>query len=108
MMRSTILRHTGSYDEQFVLGEDYELFWRVAADFPCANIPEILVTRVEEPASLTHRNRFTMARLRLGLQWRHFVWHRVDCWFGLARSIGLLLVPARLVLAYKRAAGVTG
>lgn len=108
MIRASALRQTGIYDEQVPLGEDYELFWRVASRFPCANIAEVLVTRVESRRSLTHANRYAMARVRLVLQWRHFVWRRLDCWLGVARSLGLLLVPARLALTVKRAVGTIG
>lgn len=108
MMRVAALREVGTYDERFHLGEDYELFWRVAARFRCANVPEVLVTRVESRRSLTYANRLAMGRTRLALQWRHFAWDRLDCWLGVARSIGLLMVPARLVLSVKRASGIVG
>lgn len=107
-IRASVLRRTGIYDERCRLAEDYDLFWRVATRFPCANIPEVLVTRVESSGSLTHRNRFAMARARLVLQWRHFAWSRLDCWLGVGRSLVLLLVPPALALTLKRAAGTVG
>jgi GT2 family glycosyltransferase len=107
-IRTSVLRTMGAYDEQYSLGEDYELFWRVASLHPCANIPEVLVTRVEKRTSLTHANRLAAARTRLMLQWRHFAWHRVDCWLGLARSLGLLIVPAGVALSLKRVVGTVG
>jgi glycosyltransferase involved in cell wall biosynthesis len=108
MLRTSMLIRTGGYAEHFALGEDYELFWRMASQFPCANIPEVLVTRVESRSSLTHANRLAMARIRLLLQWQHFAWRRLDCWLGVARSIGLLCVPRRVVSTVKRAAGIVG
>lgn len=108
MIRVSALREAGVYDEYFKCGEDYELFWRVASRFPCANIPEVLVTRVESRGSLTHQNRLTMARVRLVIQWQHFAWKRLDCWLGVLRSLALLLVPARVATALKRAAGTVG
>jgi GT2 family glycosyltransferase len=107
-IRTSVLRTVGAYDEAYPLGEDYELFWRLAAQYPCANIPEVLVTRVESRVSLTHTNRLAMARMRLLLQWRHFAWRRIDSWLGVARSLGLLLLPAGVALSLKRAAGTIG
>lgn len=104
MIRIEVLRCAGSYDERFALAEDYELFWRVAQRYPCANIPEVLVVRVESRGSLTHRQRSSAARSRLRLQWQHFSWARVDCWLGLVRSLSLLMIPARVVLTLRRTA----
>ncbi len=108
MIRASALRRIGIYDADYRLGEDYELFWRVASTMPCANIPRVLVTRVESRRSLTHANRLAMGRTRLAIQLQHFAWRRIDCWLGVARSVGLLLVPSRLALTLKRRAGTIG
>jgi glycosyltransferase involved in cell wall biosynthesis len=108
MLRVASLRAIGAYDDRFTLAEDYELFWRLARRFPCANIPDVLVSRLESSRSLTSRRRIEMARLRLLLQWRHFGWTHGAAWLGLARSLGLLLVPGRAVLRLKRIVGVVG
>lgn len=108
MMRLSALREAGPYSEVCPLGEDYELFWRLALRYRCANLAEVLVTRVEHARSLTQANRLAMAASRLRLQWQHFVWRRGDCWLGVARSVGLLFVPAWLRLTLKRAAGTVG
>jgi glycosyltransferase involved in cell wall biosynthesis len=107
-IRTDMLRRAGGYDPRFTFGEDYELFWRLADRYPCANIPQVLVTRVESPRSVTWANRSAAARVRLRLQWQHFTWRQLDCWFGIARSVVLLLVPARVLLTVKRAAGTIG
>lgn len=108
IIRTRVLREAGVYDERFVLSEDYELFWRIAQRFPCANVQEVLVTRVEDLGSLTHVHRLAAARMRLRLQWQHFAWARIDCWLGLARSVSLLLIPGRVALSLKRALGTIG
>jgi GT2 family glycosyltransferase len=105
VIRTEVLRRSGGYDERFALGEDYELFWRVARRYPCANIPEVLVVRIESRGSLTRCQRRSAARTRLRLQWQHFNWARADCWFGLARSLGLLMIPAPMAMTVKRALG---
>ena len=47
MVRVSALRAAGAYREDCPLGEDYELFWRLALRFPCANLSDVVVTRVE-------------------------------------------------------------
>ena len=108
MFRMAAVDEVGGYDERCELGEDYDLFWRIASRHRCANVPEVLVTRVETPASLTHRRRWPMALRRIDLQWRHFEWRQAGCWLGLLRSVLLLLVPKAPVGALKRAIGVVG
>jgi glycosyltransferase involved in cell wall biosynthesis len=108
MIRTAVLRRDGGYDPRYTFAEDYELFWRLALRYPCANLPRVLVTRVEHARSVTRANRFAAARMRLRLQWQHFTWTHLDCWLGLVRSLGLLCVPARIALTIKRAAGSVG
>lgn len=105
MMLASALRTAGAYREDYSLGEDYELFWRLALRFPCANLPQAVVTRVEAARSLTTANRLAMAWSRLRLQGQHFTWRRVDCWLGIGRSVALLAVPVWLRLTMKRFAG---
>ncbi len=108
MVRLSALSAAGAYREDCPLGEDYELFWRLALRFPCANLSEVVVTRVEAARSLTHANRLAMAWSRLRLQGQHFTWRRLDCWLGIGRSVALLAVPASLRLTMKRLAGTVG
>jgi glycosyltransferase involved in cell wall biosynthesis len=107
-IRADVLRRDGGYDPRFAFGEDYELFWRLADRYPCANLPQVLVTRVDSARSLTRVHRFAASWTRLRLQWQHFTWRRLDCWLGIARSVGLLFLPARLLLTVKRVAGTVG
>ena len=108
MVRLDVLRVAGVYDERFALGEDYELFWRVARRFRCENIQEVLVTRVETRQSLTYAHRTAAARTRMRLQWQQFAWGSLDCWLGLARSLALFAVPAHALVTLKKAAGIVG
>lgn len=108
MVRASALRTAGAYREDCSLSEDYELFWRLALRFPCANLPEVVVTRVEAARSLTHTNRLAMAWSRLRLQSEHFTWRHLDCWLGIGRSVALLAVPEWLRLTMKRFAGTVG
>jgi GT2 family glycosyltransferase len=105
MMRLAAIRQVGGYDERYPMGEDYDLFWRVSATYSCANLPDVLVERVESTTSLTHAHRIRMARTRLHLQMRYFSWRRLDCWLGLGRSVMLLPCPVSLRWAVKRALG---
>ncbi len=108
MIRAGVFERVGRYGAEYALGEDYELFWRVARTFACANLPTVLVTRVEDPRSLTHSRRGPAARMRILLQLRHFTWGRLDCWLGLLRSVALLALPRRAALLLKRASGTIG
>lgn len=108
LFRMAAVEDVGGYDERYELGEDYELFWRMAARHGCANLPEALVTRVETRSSLTYQRRWPMALRRLRLQWRHFEWRQASCWFGLLRSLLLLPVPKASIGMLKRAIGVVG
>ena len=108
MVRVAALRAEGGYREDCPLGEDYELFWRLALRFPCANLADVVVTRVETARSLTQSNRLSMALSRLRLQAQHFTWRRLDCWLGIGRSVALLGVPIWMRLTLKRLAGTVG
>lgn len=43
MIRKKILNEVGFYDENFHYAQDYELVLRIAAKFPVANLPEVLL-----------------------------------------------------------------
>ena len=54
MFRRDVIRGGfGGYDEDFPICQDYELWNRVAAEHPVANLPERLVSMREHPASMT-------------------------------------------------------
>jgi GT2 family glycosyltransferase len=105
MIRTSALKTVGVYDERYTLGEDYDLFWRIADVFPCANLPRVLVTRVESKASLLHVRRREAERVRLAVQWRRFSWRSAGAWLGMLRSVIVPAVPARLRLLVKRRLG---
>ena len=44
-IRATAFRECGLYDERFPMGEDYELFLRLASRYAVANLPQPLVKR---------------------------------------------------------------
>lgn len=108
MIRTFVFERVGRYDAGYPLGEDYDLFWRTAQEHPCANLPIVLVTRVEHPGSLTRVKRLAASRTRLVLQMRHFHWARPECWLGLLRSLCLLPLPGTAALRLKQLAGRVG
>ena len=106
MLRASALRRFGGYDARYDIAQDFELFWRLAASAPCANIPEVLVARIEEPGSVTVSRRARSAWVRLMIQAKYFSLADPHATFGIVRSLLALMVPWRLVFAYKKAVHV--
>jgi cellulose synthase/poly-beta-1,6-N-acetylglucosamine synthase-like glycosyltransferase len=101
MIRTSALRAFGGYRDRYPLGEDYDLFWRIAERYPCINLPEVLVTRLETPRSLTYVHRRISCRVRATIQWQHFRWNDPNAWLGLMRSAAMVFLPFRLAQAVK-------
>jgi len=53
MFRSSVLRKTGPYAEDFVYAQDFELWSRMSAHTKLANLPEVLVHRCIGPHSMS-------------------------------------------------------
>lgn len=78
MMRLNALRKIGLYSDQYRLdrggfvGGDYELFFRLANSFECANIPEVLLIKEESPGisvSVDKRRQSVFSRMRVQLKY---------------------------------------
>lgn len=106
MLRTAALRRFGVYDERYEIGQDLELFRRLVEQAPCANVPEVLVVRTEDPNGVTMSRRARSASIRLMIQIRYFSPFDPHAALGLARSLLMLAVPRTLVFAYKKHRGV--
>jgi glycosyltransferase involved in cell wall biosynthesis len=106
MLRTSALRRFGGYDARYDIAQDFELFWRLAASAPCANLAEVLVARIEEPGSVTISRRARSAWVRLMIQAKYFSPGDPHALLGIGRSVLALMVPWRLVFAYKKAVHV--
>jgi glycosyltransferase involved in cell wall biosynthesis len=70
MVRRSALRTVGLYDPAYRFG-DYELWIRIAAAFPVANIPEVLVLRREHQRNMSYAIPVSRSRWeRLRVQWK--------------------------------------
>lgn len=105
MFRVAALRAVGLYDPGLELAEDYELFCRLVAAFPCANIPEPLIAKLDGPGNVTWDRRFRSRSSRLRIQLRHFSAADPHAWLGVARSLIAYLLPPPLVRAARQWAG---
>jgi len=107
MMRTSVLRAVGYYDESVDLAQDYDLFRRVAEKFPCANVPKVLVSRSESGPSVVRVHRRAAERDRIVVQLRYFSPYDVHCYLGLVRSAIVYLVPRRIAQGLRRRWGIT-
>jgi glycosyltransferase involved in cell wall biosynthesis len=78
MIRLDALRAIGVYSDEYRLdkggfvGGDYELFFRLASSFECANIPEYLVIKEESPGtsvSVDKRRESVLSRMKTQLKY---------------------------------------
>ena len=65
MIRSSVLKECGAYDARFLHNEDYDLWLRVAARHPLANIPEPLLHRRVHGGNITAANETQLVKYRL-------------------------------------------
>ena len=101
MIRTDVLKNVGLYSEHYPVAEDYELFRRIAEQFPLANIPSVLVDmRLSSGGmSLTRRRRQLFDRLRIQL--KYFRPLEIGAWMGLLQTLLLFLVPRVFVTKFK-------
>ena len=101
MIRTDVLKNVGLYSEHYPVAEDYELFRRIAQQFPLANIPSVLVDMRLSPGgvSLTRRRRQLFDRLRI--QSKYFRPLELAAWMGLIQTLALFLIPRVFVTKFK-------
>lgn len=59
MLRRSVLMKVGGYDERFAHAQDYDLFWRIAKQFPVGTLPEPLYCyRVHDRRVTSKRSNF--------------------------------------------------
>jgi glycosyltransferase involved in cell wall biosynthesis len=106
MLRRSMLETVGQYSEEFPRCQDYELWLRIAARYPIANLdrPVIRYRVSASQGKRTHLRQTLLLTLALQRRW---LWHakfvRPANLLYVAAEHGLLLVPEPLVLAlFKR------
>lgn len=102
MFRVKALKATGVYPLDLPAAEDYGLFWEFAKRFPVANLPDVLIRYELDPGGISLSRRRRQLQSRLRLQWRNR--DRTNtAWFGMLRTLLLMLLPYGLVFRLKSA-----
>jgi glycosyltransferase involved in cell wall biosynthesis len=101
MARSRLYQALGLYSAE--VAEDYEFCRRAArAGFKIANLPYVLLRKIEDASSISVRKRRAQLWSRLRIQWHYRDWS-IDFGLGMLRTLLLFIVP-RVVLRRAKAA----
>lgn len=101
MIRSSALRAVGLYTDDYLGGEDYDLWLRLARHYKLANLDQVFLLKEAGSASITSR-RFRLGLNRLRLQLDNFNPRSIHAYLGIARSLALLLVSRGMLLRFMR------
>ena len=95
MVRADVFAKLGIYSLFYPAAEDYEFIRRVALKYDVANLPEYLVEYRLSATGMSARRRTRQLWDRLCVQFVYFNPLKWQAWFGLARTLALLIVPAK-------------
>jgi glycosyltransferase involved in cell wall biosynthesis len=95
MVRASVFAQLGLYSESCAAAEDYEFIRRVAARHDVANLPEYLVEYRLSSNGMSARRRTRQLWDRLRIQLTYFRPLKWQAWFGIARTVALMIVPAK-------------
>lgn len=107
MMRVSVLDVVGDYSARYPAAEDYELFMRMLSYCQAACVEEPLVVKVQSEHGISMTKRRTQLKSRLRVQLRYFAMSRWESYAGVAVTLALFLVPARLLGSAKKWIGVS-
>ena len=101
MIRARLFETIGGYSLDYEAAEDYELCRRAArAGFRLANIPDVLVHKIEDVTSISVRRRRAQLWSRLRIQWFYRDWS-IHCGLGMLRTLLLFLTPPMILRCAK-------
>jgi glycosyltransferase involved in cell wall biosynthesis len=95
MVRARVFAELGLYSEKYAAAEDYEFIRRTAVRHDVANLPEYLVEYRLSSNGMSASRRTRQLWDRLRVQVRYFRPLKWQAWFGIARTVVLLIVPAK-------------
>jgi glycosyltransferase involved in cell wall biosynthesis len=109
MFRVSALQDVGLWDESLYTAEDYDLFCRLARRYDLANIPEYLVGYRLSCSGISISGIRAQRCARLTIQFRNlqhwfYYW---QAWWGIVRTLMLLVIPTKLSQLIKMKIGVT-
>ena len=108
MIRVEALREVGLYDTTYPNSSDYEMLFRITKVYETANLPEVLINKENNPASLSLGKRRRGLRCRLRAQLRYFDLLSVRSYLGILATLAFLVVPYRWIVALKQRRGFAG
>jgi glycosyltransferase involved in cell wall biosynthesis len=102
LLRASALEEIGLYREDMPGAEDYELFLRMARRHTLAVLPEVLTRCEYSPDGLSIAGRRRQQRTRLKLQLHYFDPACPYSFYGIACTLGVMILPRGLTLRLKR------
>jgi glycosyltransferase involved in cell wall biosynthesis len=103
MLRSNVFQKIGLYSGEFHAAEDYEFARRaLKADLKFANLPDILLDKIETSDSVSHKKRRTQLLSRLAIQWRYRDLTNPLCILGMLRTLLISVTPRSWIDARKK------
>lgn len=105
MMRVSALTTVGFYDTSYPNSSDYEILFRLTRRFESANLPEVLIKKENNPASLSLGKRRRGLKYRLRAQLRYFRFQSLRSYLGVMTTLAFIFVPYRVILAIKERRG---
>lgn len=105
MWRVSVGKELGFYPTDYPMAEDFAYFWRFLKATQVANLQEVLVWVQMNVEGLSISRRKTQLYSRLRLQKQYFDWGILSSYYGILKTLLLMLLPYRWVLAYKKMRG---
>jgi glycosyltransferase involved in cell wall biosynthesis len=103
MFRREVFERIGLYTGQYLAAEDYELIRRaLKAGLRIANLPDVLLEKIETSESVSHVKRVRQLQSRLAIQWNYRDLAKPSCISGLLRTSLIRLLPKPVIDSLKR------
>ncbi|MEZ9461139.1 glycosyltransferase [Vibrio splendidus] len=91
------------YSEQYKHAEDYEFYWRMLKTVKSHNFPEVLLETVADPNGISRSRRTEQLYCRVKIQLKYFKVKDINSYFGVVKTLLLILLPYKLVEVIKGA-----
>ena len=103
MSRIEFFREVQGYPTDYPAAEDYALEQLAhSLGHKMCNLPEKLFTAVEHKQSISGGSRRAQLNSRFTLQRKYFSWSDPHAYFGLARTIALMILPINILRKIKK------